>query len=153
MRAQNEINAFCARVFFARPKRKAAAFKRLRKNMKSEKISRTRIRHGQQKTRSLRVMDWIVIALVGGAVAFPFLFASADMDRRPTLESLATFIAALGCVLLVSWMWFTDSAHSSVWRWLPPFWPWSRYLSGTVSRWCFVALLVLGTVLGIISSR
>ena len=98
-------------------------------------------------------MDWLIIALVGFAVAFPLLFSSADMDRRQALESVATVIAALGCVLLISWMWFADGAHSSVWRWLPPFWPWSRYLTGTVSRWCLVVLLVLGAVLGIFFRR
>jgi formate hydrogenlyase subunit 3/multisubunit Na+/H+ antiporter MnhD subunit len=98
-------------------------------------------------------MDRLVIALIGFAVAFPILLTSADMDRRHTLESLATIIAALGCVLLIGWMWLADGAHSSVWRWLPPFWPWSRYLTGAASRWCLVAFLVLGTALGIVFSR
>jgi len=98
-------------------------------------------------------MDWFVVALIAGAVILPALLVLADADRRQIVERAATVFAAVGCVLLLSWMWFADGAHSCLWRWLPPFWPWSRFLTTAPSRWCLVALLVLGTVLGIVFSR
>jgi hypothetical protein len=101
----------------------------------------------------MRMMDWLIVALVVFAVVLPFLMTSASADRRLTLEIAATWLAVTGCVLMFSWMWFADGARSRVWRWLPPFWPWGRLLTGTASRWCLVVLLILGTLLGILSER
>mgnify|MGYP006919285337 FL=1 len=106
-----------------------------------------------QQPSPMQILDWFVFALVAGALILPFLFASADADHRHSIDRAATVVAALGCVLLLSWMSFADGAHSVLWRWLPPFWPWSRYLTSKISRWCLVVLLVLGTVLGIVFSR
>ena len=97
-------------------------------------------------------MDWFVVALIAGAVILPALLVFADADRRQAVEGAAILLAAVGCVPLLSWMWFADGAHSCLWRWLPPFWPWSRFLTTTLSRQFLVALLVLGTVLGIVFS-
>ena len=106
-----------------------------------------------QQPRPMQILDWFVFALVAGALILPFLFASADADHRHSIDRAATVVAALGCVLLRSWMSVAEGAHAVLWRWLPPFWPWSRYLTSKISRWCLVVLLVLGTVLGIVFSR
>jgi hypothetical protein len=106
-----------------------------------------------QQHRAMRPMDWFVVALVVGALIFPFFYASADVDRRQIIERAANVLAAVGCVGLLCWMWLADGAHSCLWRWLPPFWPWSLVLTTPLPRHCLVALLVLGTVLGILSSR
>ena len=111
------------------------------------------MRERAQDTRPMRTMDWLIVTLVVFAGGLPLLMATASADRRQTLLTAATGLAAAGCVLMLSWMWFADGARSRVWRWLPPFWPWGRYLTGTGSRWSFVVLLILGTVLGILSER
>lgn len=107
----------------------------------------------EQKSRPMRTMDWFIVALVICAVALPFLLASTRIDSRQPIETAGNVLAAVGCVLMLSWMWFADGAHSRVWNWLPPFWPWGRILTGTVSRWGLVVLLEIGTVLGILSER
>jgi len=95
-------------------------------------------------------MDWFIVALVACAVVLPFLMASANPDGgRQIVQAATSTLAALGCVLMLSWMWFADGAHSRLWSWLPPFWPLGLYLTGTVPRWGLVGLLVLGTVLGL----
>ena len=106
-----------------------------------------------QETRPMRPMDWLIVALVACALVLPFLMASATADARQTVQTAATALAAVGCVLMLSWMWFADGAHSKLWSWLPPFWPWGQYITGTVSRWGLVVLLVLGTVCGILAER
>jgi heme/copper-type cytochrome/quinol oxidase subunit 1 len=103
--------------------------------------------------RPMRVMDWLVVSLVICAVILPMLMASASPDARPRIESAAMVLAVAGCVLMLAWMSFADGAHSKVWSFLPPFWPWSRYAAGPVSRWVIVILLVAGTVMGIFSAR
>lgn len=106
-----------------------------------------------KQPRAMRTIDWLVVSLVGCAVVLPAAIASTDPEHRQLIERAATILAFAGCALLLSWMWFADGAHSNVWRWLPPFWPWSRYLTSTVSRWCLVVLLVLGTITSIVLSR
>jgi uncharacterized BrkB/YihY/UPF0761 family membrane protein len=106
-----------------------------------------------QDSRPMRTMDWLIVALIVCAVVLPFLMASANTDARQTIQTGATALAVLGCVLMLSWMSFADGANSRVWSWLPPFWPWGRYLTGTVSRWGFVVVLVVGTVCGILVER
>jgi hypothetical protein len=105
------------------------------------------------QSRGMRTMDWFVVALVAGAFFLPPMLASADTNHRQILERAATILAVIGCVFLLSWMWFADGAHSCLWRWLPPFWPWSLFLTSTLARWCMVTLLILGTILGIIFSK
>jgi hypothetical protein len=100
----------------------------------------------------MRVIDWLIVALVASAVVAPILLLSVDAERRPTVHGATVLLAAVGCILLLIWIVFADGAHSSLWRWLPPFWPWSRYITTTVSRQLLVVLLVLGTVLGILFS-
>jgi uncharacterized BrkB/YihY/UPF0761 family membrane protein len=95
----------------------------------------------------MKTMDWFIVALVACAVILPFVSPERLQQMNGTLVALAIF----GCVLMLTWMRFADGAHSKIWRWLPPFWPWGRYFTGAGSRWVVVALLVLGTVMGIIS--
>ena len=99
------------------------------------------------------VMDWLIVGLVICAVILPLAIASANPDARPRIENATTPLAVAGCVLLLSWMSFADGARSKLWSFLPPFWPWSRYATGPVSRWVIVILLIAGTVMGIFSAR
>ena len=105
------------------------------------------------KPRPMRIMDWLVVGLVVCAVLLPMAMAPAAPDARSRFENAATVLALAGCILMLSWMWFGDGARSKVWDFLPPFWPWSRYAAGPVSRWVIVILLVAGTLAGVISSR
>ena len=100
----------------------------------------------------MRVMDWLIVGLVICAVILPIAMSSAGPDARLRIENAAMVLAATGCALLLSWMSFADGARSKVWSFLPPFWPWSRYAAGPVSRWVIVILLVAGTVMGIVSA-
>lgn len=97
------------------------------------------------------MMDWFMVALVICAAVLPFLLLSASTDNRRPIEIAGKILGAIGCLLMLSWMWFADGAHSRVWNWLPPFWPWGRFLTGTASRRGLVLLLVLGTILGLLS--
>ena len=101
------------------------------------------------RSRPMMGIDWLIVALILCAVLLTFV----PTGHREQLESAVTALAVVGCALLLSWMWFADGAHSAIWGWLPPFWPWGRYAKGTISRWIIVVLLVLGTVVGIISDR
>lgn len=109
--------------------------------------------HQTPQHRPMRIMDWLVVGLVACAVVLPIAMASAGSDVRVRVEPAVRIFAFSGCVLLLSWMWFGDGARSTVWNFLPPFWPWSRYAAGTVSRWIIVILLIAGTLMGIVSSR
>jgi hypothetical protein len=95
------------------------------------------------------LMDWLIVALVVFAASLPF----AGADRLQSFQNFLTAGPIAVCALLLTWMLFADGAHSGVWRWLPPFWPWGRFLIGTAARWGLVLLLVVGTVMGIISAR
>ncbi len=88
--------------------------------------------------RPMRTIDWLIVGLIVLASVLPFLMASASSDHRQTLKTAGTGLAVAGCVLMFSWMWFADGARSRLWRWLPPFWPWGRLLTGAASRWCLV---------------
>ncbi len=101
----------------------------------------------------MRVMDSLIVLLVACAVVLPVTLASASDSRRQGLELVVAGVALAGCVLLLGWMSFADGAHSSIWRWLPPFWPWGRIFTGPLSRWAIVVLLVFGTLLGIFYAR
>ena len=94
-----------------------------------------------QQSRPMRTMDWFIVTLIAGAVILPALLVSADAGPRQFVEGAAILLTAIGSVLLLSWMWFADGAHSCLWHWLPPFWPWSRFLTTTLSRQCLVAFL------------
>jgi hypothetical protein len=109
------------------------------------------MREQTQDSRPMRTMDWLIVTLFACAVVVLFLMASSTADSHQTVQTAATTLAAVGCVLMLSWMLFADGAHSRLWSWLPPFWPSGRYLTGTVSRWGLVVLLVVGTVCGIVA--
>lgn len=100
----------------------------------------------------MRMVDWLIVALIACAAVLPFLVISAGAHSRQTIQVVAAVLGVIGCVVMLSWMWFADGAHSKVWSWLPPFWPWSEVFTGVASRWAFVVLLVLGTVFGIVST-
>src|SRR6185312_17331457 len=101
------------------------------------------------QSRQMGILDWLVVALVVVAVLLPF--------RRPEqlqkLNAVLAGFAIFGCFVMLAWMSFGDGAHSKVWSWLPPFWPWGGFLHGAISRWGLVLLLVAGTVCGIMAER
>ena len=99
------------------------------------------------KSRPMKAMDWLIVTLVASAVVIPTVSPQSVQQMNTALVALAIF----GCVLMLAWMAFGDGAHSKVWSWLPPFWPWGRRLTGATSRWVIVLLLVLGTITGIIT--
>jgi hypothetical protein len=103
-------------------------------------------------SRPMSVIDWFVVALVVMAIALPFLIASVGTAARATWMSAGNALAILGCVLLLSWMAVADGAHSRVWRWLPPFWPWGKHVTAPAGRWIIVVLVILGTLLGVFST-
>jgi hypothetical protein len=95
------------------------------------------------------ILDWLIVAFMACAILLPFIGA----DQLQRLDAALTGIAIFGCILMLAWMGFGDGAHSKIWSWLPPFWPWGRFLNGTISRWGLVLMLVAGTVCGIIAER
>jgi hypothetical protein len=101
----------------------------------------------------MQAMDWLVVGLMVCAVILPLAMVSASPGARQTIEAAATVLAVAGCVLMLAWMALAGGAHSKLWDFLPPCWPWGRFLSGPVSRWVLVLLLVSGTVMGILSGR
>src|SRR3954465_1214999 len=105
------------------------------------------------KSRPMRVMDWVVVGLVSCALILPLVIASADPVTRHTIETAGTVLAAAGCLLTLSWMGLADGAHSKLWDFFPPFWPWGRFASAPVARWVLVLLSVSGTIMGIVSGR
>jgi len=101
----------------------------------------------------MHLIDLLVVGLVICAVLLSMAMALAGSYTRPWIVNAATVIALAGCVLMLSWMAFADGAHSKVWSFLPPFWPWGRYAVAPVSRWVIVILSIAGTLMGIVSSR
>jgi hypothetical protein len=100
------------------------------------------------ESRPMGVMDWFVVALVVMAIVLPLSLLSASTAARAAWINAGNALAILGCVLLLSWMAVADGAHSRVWRWLPPFWPWGKHVTAPAGRWIIVVLVVIGTLLG-----
>ncbi len=113
------------------------------------KIGDERMQEQIPDSRPMRVMDWLIVVLFAIAILLPLAILSSSGTRRATWEMAGNALAIIACVVLLSWMYFADGAHSRVWRWLPPFWPWGRHVTAPVGRWCIVLLLILGTLAAI----
>jgi hypothetical protein len=102
-----------------------------------------------RKNRPMKILDWLLVALVAFAILLPFFAAEKLQQWDAALNGIAIFC----CLLMLVWMWLGDGARSPVWNWLPPFWPWGRILSGAISRWGLVLMLIAGTVCGILAEK
>ena len=69
-----------------------------------------------------------------------------DSPRR-RLCPLHTAYTGVSCIILIVWM-LRGGAESSLWNWLPPFWPISRSVPSSEGRWLVVLAMVAGAVIG-----
>jgi hypothetical protein len=89
----------------------------------------------------MRALDWLVVAIVALAIFNALLMpiiGKVDLMLRVT----APILAVVASVPLLAFLWLYDGAHSPLWRWLPPFYPWGKYLRSVRSRQVFITLLV-----------
>jgi len=102
-----------------------------------------------RQSRPMKLLDWLIVALV----VFAFLLPVFAIKQIQKLDAIVNGFAIVGCVLMLLWMWRGDGAHSRIWNWLPPFWPWGRTLKGSISRWALVLFMIAGTACGVVLGR
>jgi hypothetical protein len=91
-------------------------------------------------------LDWIVIvdvAIIVLVTVAKALYGGED----PRFVMWMVPLAVATWPILIFWMLKGGSA-SSLWTWLPPFWPWGRIVTSHTGRWCLVLVLIAGSILG-----
>jgi hypothetical protein len=89
------------------------------------------------------------VVAVWTILGFSLVVASSLIPFTPEPFVWSAY-AAIECVVLLVWM-QKGGATSSLWNWLPPFWPWGYVVRFRAGRWTLVFILVCGVTIGLIS--
>ena len=109
-------------------------------------VSREKVLDVSVATLMLLCVTWS-FAMVLCVVVWPASVTRVREDLQ-AYSFLINPLALLICVVLTLWVIFGRGLESRLWRWLPPLVFFRRL--GRVGRGFIVALLVLGTILGIV---
>ena len=92
-------------------------------------------------------LDWIVALDTVGLLALAILHPNSSTLPGAALVRFTLAYTGVGCIILIVWM-LRGGAESSLWNWLPPFWPISRSVSSPEGRLLVVLGMVAGAVIG-----
>jgi hypothetical protein len=91
-------------------------------------------------------IDWLVIVDVAAIIAVIIMHSDVPAAHSNFLRTMILLSGISWPILIVSML--RGGANSSLWKWLPPFWPWGRILVSSGTRWCFVLVMVGASALG-----
>jgi hypothetical protein len=97
--------------------------------------------------RRLTRLDWIVALDTVVILALVILHPNSSTLPGAAFVRFTLAYTGVSCVILIVWM-LRGGAESSLWNWLPPFWPISRGVPSSEGRWLVVLAMVAGAVVG-----
>ncbi len=103
---------------------------------------------GLKVTRAMDRYDWIV-ALMTVVIWCWLISVSVRVFEVNML--LAVFGSLLSVSVLLLWM-VRGGAESTLWSWLPPFWPWGYITKSSAGRWLVILAMALGSTVGVIAN-
>ena len=92
-------------------------------------------------------LDWAVAVDTVLVLAICLIHGSAGTPPSASFVRITLLVCGLSSVLLVAWM-LRGGGESSLWNWLPPFWPLGRNLPTSEGRWLVVLAMVAGAMIG-----
>gem|GEM_PF-2486151 len=104
--------------------------------------------------KALRALEFFIVLGLSLIMLWSIVaaFIEDQVARKRWLEQYDIIlgpIAILECCLLLIWM-CLGGQNSKLWNWFPPFCLFPKVLS---VRWAVIILMILGTLIGVISSK
>ena len=97
--------------------------------------------------RRLTRLDWIVALDTVVILALVILHPNSSTLPGAAFVRFTLAYTGISCIILIVWM-LRGGSESSLWNWLPPFWPISRSVPSSEGRWLMVLAMVAGAVVG-----